>query len=48
MYNKSHFEAARRPRNRSIPSVCEDFEIKADAKRALLDSFFYLISPTAF
>ena len=34
MYNKSHFEAARRPRNRSIPEVCEDFEVKADAQIA--------------
>ena len=38
-YNKSYFEAGRRLRNRSIPSVCEDFENKPDAKRALLERF---------
>ena len=40
LYNKSYFEAGRRPRKRSLPSVNEHFEGKPDAKRALLDSFF--------
>ena len=39
MYNKSYFEAARRLRNRSLLSVNEDFEDKADTKKALLDFF---------
>ena len=42
LYNKSYFEAGRSPRNRSILGVCEDFEGKPDAKRALLDSFFFI------
>ena len=41
LYNKSYFEAGRRPRNRSIRIVCEDFEGKPDAKRALLGNFHY-------
>ena len=41
LYNKSYFEAGRRPRNRSILIVCEDFEGKPDAKRALLGNFHY-------
>ena len=40
-YNKSYFEAARRPRNRSLLDVNEDSEVKADAERALLESFYY-------
>ena len=42
LYNKSYFEAGRSPRNRSILGVCEDFEDKPDAKRALLDSFYFI------
>ena len=38
-YNKSYFEAGRSPKNRSILGVCEDFEDKPDAKRALLENF---------
>ena len=37
--NKSYFEAGRRPRNRSLLGVNEDFEGEPDAERALLDSF---------
>ena len=43
LYNKSYFEAGRRARKRSLPSVNEHFEVKSDAKRALLDSFFLFI-----
>ena len=39
LYNKSYFEAARRPRKRSLLMVNEHFEGKADAKRALLYNF---------
>ena len=39
LYNKSYFEAGRRPRNRSLLGANEDFEDKPDAKRALLDDF---------
>ena len=39
LYNKSYFEAGRRPRKRSLPSVNEHFENKPDAERALLYSF---------
>ena len=39
LYNKSYFEAGRRPKNRSILGVCEDFAGKPDAKRALLGNF---------
>ena len=39
LYNKSYFEAGRRPRKRSLPSVNEHFEDKPDAKRALFDNF---------
>ena len=39
LYNKSYFEAARSARNRSLLDVNEDFERKADAKRALLGNF---------
>ena len=35
LYNKSYFEAARRPRKRSLLMVNEDFEDKANDKRAL-------------
>ena len=42
LYNKSYFEAARRLRNRSLLDVNEDFSGKADAERALLDSFYLL------
>ena len=45
LYNKSYFEAGRRPRKRSILSVCEHFEGKPDAKRALLDGFLKIRSP---
>ena len=38
-YNKSYFEAGRSPKNRSILGVCEDFEDKPNAKRALLENF---------
>ena len=37
LYNKSYFEAARRARNRSLLGVNEDFELKADVERALLE-----------
>lgn len=37
LYNKSYFEAARGAKNRSLLGVNEDFELKADAKRALLE-----------
>ena len=40
LYNKSYFEAGRYPKNRSLPSVNEDFEGEPDAKRALLYGFF--------
>ena len=43
LYNKSYFEAGRRPRKRSLLGVNEHFEGKPDAKRALLDSFFMKI-----
>jgi len=39
LYNVSYFEAGRRPRNRSLLLVNEDFEVKPDAKRASLDNF---------
>jgi hypothetical protein len=39
LYNKSYFEAGRRPRNRSLLGANEDCEGKPDAKRALLDNF---------
>ncbi len=39
-YSKSYFEAARRLQIRSILYVCEDFADKADAKRALLYTFY--------
>ena len=39
LYNVSYFEAGRRPRNRSLLCVNEDFEVKPDAKRASLDNF---------
>ena len=42
LYNKSYFEAGRRPRKRSLLDVNEHFEDKPDAERALLGSFFYL------
>ena len=54
VYNKSYFEAGRRPRNRSLLEANEDFEGKPDAKRALLGSFDYqfflplTITPFAF
>ena len=35
-YNKSYFEAARRPRNRSLLLVNEDFEGEADVERAAM------------
>ena len=40
LYKASYFEAARRWGNRSILCVCEDFNIKADAKIAALDNFY--------
>ena len=40
-YNKSYFEAARSPKKRSLPGVNEHFSGKADAERALLDSFSF-------
>ena len=40
MYNKSYFEAARSPKNRSLLSVNEASEGKADAEKALLDCGF--------
>ena len=39
-YSKSYFEAARWLQIRSILYVCEDFADKADAKRALLYTFY--------
>ena len=39
LYNKSYFEAARRLEKRSLLGVNEHFPDKADAERALLDSF---------
>ena len=42
LYNKSYFEAGRRPRKRSLLFVNEHFEGKPDAERALLDSFFFI------
>ena len=42
LYNKSYFEAGRRPRKRSLLFVNEHFEGKPDAKRALLGSFSYI------
>ena len=42
LYNKSYFEAGRSLKNHSLPSVNEDFEGEPDAKRALLDSFFFI------
>ena len=41
LYNKSYFEAGRRPRKQSLLFVNEHFEGKPDAKRALLGSFSY-------
>ena len=38
-YNASYFEAGRRLRVRSILGVCEQPEIKPDAKRAVLEYF---------
>ena len=38
------FEADRRPRKRSLPSVNEHFEGKSDDKRALLDYFILYIT----
>ena len=35
------FEAGRRPRNHSLLGVNEDFEVKPDAKRALLGNLYY-------
>ena len=40
LYNKSYFEAGRRPRKRSLLNVNEHFEAKPDAERALFDNFF--------
>ena len=40
LYNKSHFEAGRRPKNRSSLCTNEDFEGKPNAKRALFDNYF--------
>ena len=40
LYNKSYFEAGRRPRKRSLLSVNEHFEAKPNPERALLDFFF--------
>ena len=40
LYNKSYFEAGRRPRNRSLLGANEDFEDEPDAKRALLGNFY--------
>ena len=48
LYSKSYFEAARSMEKRSILSVCEDFEIKADAKRALLPKTKNLYSKSYF
>jgi len=42
LYDASYFEAARSLRIRSILGVCEEFEDKADAKRAASDGFFSL------
>ena len=39
-YNGGYFEAARRWQNRSILFVCEDFDIKADAKITTLENFY--------
>ena len=44
LYNKSYFEAGRRPRNRSLLGANEDFGDKSDAKRALLDDFLLSLS----
>ena len=54
LYNKSYFEAGRRPRNRSLQSVNEHFEHERNAKITLLDNFAYqfflplIITPLAF
>ena len=39
LYNKGYFGAARRLEKRSLLGVNEHFPDKADAERALLDSF---------
>ena len=44
LYNKSYFEAGRRPRKRSLHSVNEHFEVKPDAKRTLLDNFLKVVN----
>ena len=44
LYNDSYFEAGRRRQNRSILGVCEDFDDKPDAKRALLDDFSWILN----
>ena len=48
LYNKSYFEVGRSPRKRSLLGVNEYFKGKPNAKRALLDDFFYLftVAPT--
>ncbi len=43
LYNKSYFEAARRMKKRSLLGVNEHFSDKADAKRALLDRFSFIV-----
>ena len=40
LYNKIHFKAGRRPKNRSSFCTNEDFEGKPNAKRALFDNYF--------
>ena len=47
LYNKSYFEAARRLEKRSLLGVNEHFPDKADAERALLDSFIRRIPATS-
>ena len=47
LYDASYFEAARSLRIRSILGVCEEFEDKADAKRAASDGFSAKKGPPA-
>ena len=42
LYNNSYFETGRSPRKRSLLSVNEHSEGKPDAKRVLLNNFYFI------
>lgn len=44
LYGVSYFEAGRRLRNRSLPSVNEDFETEPDAEIATQDNFYLIFT----